>query len=52
MLRPEVDRGTTVLSLIGLLLITVSWQYRGWLTMTDEEWDAKLEAAIRPLMRE
>ncbi len=52
MLRPEVDRGTTVLSLIGLLLITVSWQYRGWLTMTEEEWDAKLEAAIRPLMRE
>ncbi len=51
-LRPEVDRGTTILSLIGLLLITVSWQYRGWLTMTEEEWDAKLEAAIRPLMRE
>ncbi len=52
MLRPEVDQSTTVLSLIGLLLITVSWQYRGWLTMTEEEWDAKLEAAIRPLMRE
>ena len=51
-LRPEVDRSTTVLSLMGLLLITVSWQYRGWLTMTEEEWDAKLEAAIRPLMRE
>ncbi len=51
MLRPEVDRGTTVLSLIGLLLITVSWQYRGWLTMTEEEWDAKLEAAIRPLIQ-
>ena len=52
MLRPEVDHTATVLSLIGLLLITVSWQYRGWLTLTEEQWDFTLEAAIRPLMRE
>jgi AcrR family transcriptional regulator len=50
MLRPEVDRETTAMSLLGLLLVTLFWQYRGWLTMTDEEWDHKLEASIHPLL--
>lgn len=50
-LRSDVDRETATWSLLGLLLVTLSWQYRGWLTMTDEEWDYKLATAIHPLMR-
>ena len=50
-LRSDVDRATAAFSLLGLLTVTISWQYRGWLTMADEEWDRKLAAAIHPLMR-
>jgi hypothetical protein len=51
-LRPEVDRQATTLSLLGLILFTVIWQSRGWLTLTDEAWDATPAAALRPLLRE
>jgi AcrR family transcriptional regulator len=51
-LRPEVDRQATTLGLLGLILLTVIWQSRGWLTLTDEAWDVTLAAALRPLLRE
>lgn len=47
--RPDVDLHTTTLSLMGLLLLTVVWQSRGWLRFEPAEWDATLAAAIRPL---
>lgn len=49
-LRKEVDLEITTLSWLGLLYITISWQSRGWITMTEEEWNHKLRAAIEPLL--
>ena len=40
------------LSLLGLTLLTVIWQDRGWLTLTDAAWDDLLEATIRPLLKD
>jgi hypothetical protein len=48
-LRPEVDIGATTLSLMGLILMSVIWQARGWLQLSSDAWDATLAAAIRPL---
>jgi AcrR family transcriptional regulator len=51
-LQPNVDPQATTLSLLGLVLITVLWQARGWVDLTDAAWDQLIEAAIRPLMRQ
>lgn len=51
-LQPCVDPEATALSLLGLVLITVLWQARGWVDLTDAAWDQLVEAAIRPLMRQ
>lgn len=51
MLRPEVDQATTAMSLLGLLLGTISWRYYGWLTITEEECQRKLQEAIQPLLQ-
>ncbi|GHO70300.1 hypothetical protein KSC_091920 [Ktedonobacter sp. SOSP1-52] len=51
MLRPEVDQATTAMSLLGLLLETISWRYYGWLTITEEERQRKLQTAIQPLLQ-
>ena len=50
-LRPEVDPSATVLSLEGLILLTVLWTMHGWLRLGRPEWDVLLEAAVRPLVR-
>jgi hypothetical protein len=39
------------LSLIGLVLVMVIWPQRGWITLSDAEWDAAAEHAIRCLLR-
>jgi len=51
-LRPDLDRSAVAFSLMGLLIVTVVWQSRGWLTLDDASWDAMLRGAIRPLLRE
>lgn len=51
MLRPEIDQATTAMSLLGLLLGTIAWRYTGWLTLTEEACQHRLEAAIQPLFQ-
>ena len=50
-LRPEVDRQAAVISLQGLLLVTVLWTFHGWMQLEPQEWDGLLEAATRTLVR-
>jgi AcrR family transcriptional regulator len=49
-LRPEVDPSVTAISFVGLVFVSVTWQARGWLPWSDEEWDRALQAALRPLI--
>lgn len=51
-LRAEVDVDAAGLSLLGLIVLTVIWQDRGWLELSDAAWDHLLEASIRPLLRD
>ena len=50
-LRPEVQLEASVLSLLGLVLLTVIWGSRGWLELDDAHWDGLFEAAVRPLVQ-
>jgi AcrR family transcriptional regulator len=50
-LRPDLDRRAALLSLEGLLLLTVLWTSEGLLELSDAEWDALLEGAARNLIR-
>jgi AcrR family transcriptional regulator len=50
-LRPEVDPRAAVLSLQGMLLLTVLWTLHGWMQLEREEWDELLEAAVRVLVK-
>ena len=49
--RPEVDVGAAVISLQGLLLVTVLWTLHGWMQLKPAEWDELLESAVRMLVR-
>ena len=40
-----------MISLQGLLLVTVLWTLHGWMRLEPEEWDDLLEAAVRVLVR-
>jgi hypothetical protein len=50
-LRAEVEPGATALSLLGLVVLSVTWQARGWLDWSDEHWEQALEAVVRPLVQ-
>jgi AcrR family transcriptional regulator len=50
-LRPEVEIEASVLSLLGLVVLTVIWSSRGWLQLDEARWDATFQAAVRPLVR-
>lgn len=50
-LRPEVDPAVTAISFVGLVFVSVTWQARGWLPWSDEEWERALQIAVRPLLR-
>ena len=50
-LRPEVDVGAAVVSLQGMLLVTVLWTLHGWMQLQPAEWDELLESAVRMLVR-
>ena len=50
-LRPGLDPRAASLSLIGLVLVAVIWPQRGWITLSDAEWGAAAEQAIRCLLR-
>jgi AcrR family transcriptional regulator len=50
-LRTDVDRQTAVLTLQGLLLVTVLWTSLGWMRLRLSQWDALLEDAARMLIR-
>src|SRR5215467_12673289 len=50
-LRPGLDQQAALLSLEGLLLLTVLWTSEGLLELSDSAWDALLEGAARNLIR-
>jgi AcrR family transcriptional regulator len=50
-LRPEVELEASVLSLLGLVLLTVIWGSRGWLELDEAHWNGLFEAAVRPLVQ-
>ena len=50
-LRPEVDIPTTVLSLMGFLLITTLWTQNGWLDQSTVATERQLVKLIDPLIR-
>jgi len=50
-LRPDLDRRAALLSLEGLLLLTVLWTSEGLLELSDSAWVALLEGAARNLIR-
>ncbi len=50
-LRPDVDRRAALISLEGLILLTVLWHAQGWMQLERSEWDALLEASVRILMQ-
>ena len=49
-LRPEVDIPTTVLSLMGFLLLTALWSQNGWLDQSGDIADSQLAKLIDPLI--
>ena len=50
-LRRGIDQRAALYSLEGLLLLTVLWTSEGLLELSDAEWDALLEGAVRNLIR-
>ncbi|WP_338204315.1 helix-turn-helix domain-containing protein [Candidatus Nephthysia bennettiae] len=50
-LRPEVDIEASVMSLLGLVLLTTIWTSRGWLRLDEPQWDGLFHNAVRPLVR-
>jgi AcrR family transcriptional regulator len=50
-LRPGLDRRAASLSLIGLLLVSVIWQTRGWIELSDSDWQATARQAVQCLLR-
>jgi len=50
-LRPDLDVQAAVLSLQGLLLVTVLWTLHGWMRLERRQWDGILEAAVSVLIR-
>ena len=50
-LRRGLDRRRASLSLIGLLLVSVIWQTRGWIELSEDEWEATARQAIQGLLR-
>jgi AcrR family transcriptional regulator len=50
-LRPDVDVRAAVISLQGMLLLTVLWTLHGWMQLQRAEWDDLLETAVRVLIR-
>jgi AcrR family transcriptional regulator len=50
-LRPDLDAVAASLSLIGLLLISVVWPSRGWIQLSDADWQAAARQAVRCLAR-
>ena len=50
-LRPDLDLGAASLTLVGLLLLSVVWPERGWLEMSEAEWQAAATQAVSCLLR-
>jgi len=50
-LRPGLDRRAASLSLVGLLLLSVIWQTRGWIELSESEWQATARQAVQCLLR-
>jgi AcrR family transcriptional regulator len=49
-LRPGLDRRAASLSLMGLLLVSVIWQTRGWIELSDSDWRATARQAVQCLL--
>jgi AcrR family transcriptional regulator len=49
-LRPEVDLRAAVISMEGVVLLTVLWSTNEWMRLERQDWDALFEAAVRPLV--
>jgi AcrR family transcriptional regulator len=50
-LRTGLDRRAASLSLVGLLLVSVVWQTRGWVELSNSEWQATASQAVACLLR-
>lgn len=50
-LSPGIDRQAAVLSLEGLVLLTVLWNSMEWIELDIPEWDALFASAVRMLLK-
>jgi AcrR family transcriptional regulator len=50
-LRPGLDRRAASLNLIGLLLVSVVWPARGWIELSEQDWQFAAKQAIDGLLR-
>ena len=48
--RPGLDLRAASLSLIGLLFVSVVWPARGWMEMSEDEWQATARQAVDVLL--
>ena len=51
-LQPGLDRRSAMLTLQGLLLLTLTWTSIGWMRLTRREWDQILADAVQLVIRE
>lgn len=51
-LRQGLDVRAASLSLVGLVFVSVVWPARGWIDLSDDEWQAALRQAVEGLLLE
>jgi AcrR family transcriptional regulator len=49
-LRPNLDRRAASLGLIGLLLVSVIWPSRGWIDLSESDWQSTARQAVECLL--
>jgi AcrR family transcriptional regulator len=50
-LRTGLDRRAASLNLVGLLVVSVIWQTRGWIELSNSAWQATARQAVTCLLR-
>jgi AcrR family transcriptional regulator len=50
-LRPGIDSRLASLNLVGLLFVSVAWPGRGWIDLSEQEWQMAARQAVRGLLR-
>lgn len=51
-LRPDIDVRAASLNLAGLLLVSVVWPWRGWIELSEADWQLAATQAVRCLLRD